>query len=83
VAYHILEVRVKSVDNWKMFKGGSDRQLDSDTEALRRGDQNGLETRVVHALNHGCSISWVFLRKLGEFTANASNTPPGECGRKV
>jgi hypothetical protein len=29
---------------------------DPDAEALKRGEQTGLDTRVVHALNYGC---WV------------------------
>jgi hypothetical protein len=26
----------------------------SDAEARKRGEQNGLDTRVVHAVNYGC-----------------------------
>ena len=32
----------------------------TDTEVLKRGEQIGLETRVVHAVNDGCCI-YVFV----------------------
>jgi len=43
-----------------------------DADTRKCGEQNGLETRVVHTLNYGFSTlaysAWVI--------ANASNTPP-------
>ncbi len=53
---------------------------DTDAEARKRGEQTGLDTLVVHAVNDGC-------RALGSMLssaeANALSTPPGEYGRKV
>ena len=52
----------------------------TDAEARKRGEQTGLDTLVVHALN---DVYWL----LGFFNlgneANALNRPPGEYGRKV
>jgi hypothetical protein len=31
----------------------------SDAEARKRGEQTGLDTLVVHAVNDGYSVSWV------------------------
>ena len=50
-----------------------------DAEARKRGEQTGLDTRVVHALNDGCWVSGVPLGAV----ANALSTPPGEYGRKA
>ena len=51
-----------------------------DTEARKRGEQTGLDTLVVHALNDVCSLSGSLL--LGG-QANAISTPPGEYDRKI
>ena len=51
----------------------------TDAEARKRGQQTGLDTLVVHALND------VYLL-LGEYLsseANARSRPPGEYGRKI
>jgi hypothetical protein len=52
----------------------------SDAQVRKRGEQTGLDTLVVHALNDGCLV-------LGgnslSAVANALSTPPGEYGRKV
>lgn len=52
----------------------------SDAEARRRGEQTGLDTLVVHAVNDVCLM-------LGDLSfgvvANAISTPPGEYGRKA
>ena len=48
----------------------------------RRGDQKGLETPVVHAVNDEDS-SLVFTQVLIRGPANALNLPPEEYGRKV
>ena len=50
-----------------------------DTEARKRGDQTGLDTLVVHAVNDEC---WLSGLKLGD-EVNAISIPPGEYGRKV
>ncbi len=51
----------------------------TDVEARKRGEQTGLDTLVVHALN---DVSWL----LGFFNlgneATAGSRPPGEYGRK-
>ena len=52
----------------------------TDAEARKRGEQTGLDTLVVHAVNDECSI-------LGNLffgiQANALSTPPGEYDRKI
>jgi len=53
---------VKSVDIWKTFDSESINQLGSDAQVRKHGDQRGLETLVVHALNNGCSTSFGILR---------------------
>ena len=56
------------------------RWVITDAEARKRGDQTGLDTLVVHALNDVCLV-------LGQqcFSAggNLLSIPPGEYGRKV
>ena len=52
----------------------------TDTEARKRGEQTGLDTLVVHAVNDEC-------QPLGDLSlsgaANALRIPPGEYGRKT
>ena len=52
----------------------------TDAHARKRGEQTGLDTLVVHALN---DVYWL----LGFFNlgneANAGSRPPGEYGRKI
>lgn len=50
----------------------------TDTETRRHGDQTGLETLVVHAVNNECSMS-IFL----DILVNALNIPPGQYDRKI
>ncbi len=49
-------------------------------QVRKRGEQTGLDTLVVHAVNDGC-------QPLGSLllsgAANALSIPPGEYGRKV
>ena len=52
----------------------------TDAEARKRGEQTGLDTLVVHAVNDGCQMSGGLLFGVA---ANALSTPPGEYGRKV
>ncbi len=53
---------------------------ETDAEVRKRGEQTGLDTLVVHAVN---DENWV----LGELSlgaeANAISSPPGGYGRKV
>ena len=53
---------------------------DTDAHARKRGEQTGLDTLVVHALNDVDQLSG--LDRLGS-EANARSRPPGEYGRKV
>ncbi len=53
---------------------------DIDAEARKRGEQTGLDTLVVHAVNDEC-LTLVGM-PIG-VAANALSTPPGEYGRKV
>ena len=50
----------------------------SDAEARKRGEQTGLDTLVVHALNDVCLIS----EKFG-VVGNLVSIPPGKYDRKV
>jgi hypothetical protein len=54
--------------------------LDTDAEARKRGEQTGLDTLVVHAVNDECQTSGSMLFGVA---ANALSIPPGEYGRKV
>ena len=51
-----------------------------DAEVRKRGEQTGLDTLVVHAVNDECQL-------LGGLpfsgAANALSIPPGEYGRKI
>ncbi len=53
---------------------------DTDAEVRKRGEQTGLDTLVVHAVNDECQLSGSIL--LGD-AANALSIPPGEYGRKI
>ena len=50
----ILSVGVKSVDIGRNTNGEGGYWLVTDTEARKRGEQTGLDTPVVHAVNDGC-----------------------------
>ena len=52
----------------------------SDAEARKRGEQTGLDTLVVHAVNDEREMSGGYPFGVA---ANARSTPPGEYGRKV
>ena len=52
----------------------------TDAETRKRGEQTGLDTLVVHALNVVCWMSGTLAFGVG---ANVLSTPPGEYGRKV
>ncbi len=52
-----------------------------DAEARKLGEQTGLDTPVVLALNDECLVSGVI--KSPGAVANALSIPPGEYGRKA
>ena len=52
----------------------------TDAEARKRGEQTGLDTLVVHAVNDGSQLSASLL--VGG-AVNALSFPPGEYGRKA
>ena len=52
----------------------------TDAEARKRGEQTGLDTLVVHAVNDECQMSGGLPFGVA---ANALSIPPGEYGRKV
>ena len=54
--------------------------LDTDAEVRKRGEQTGLDTLVVHAVNDECQSS---ASLLVSGAANALSIPPGEYGRKI
>ena len=51
-----------------------------DAQARKRGEQTGLDTLVVHALNDVCLVLGRFLLSAG---GNPLSIPPGEYDRKV
>ena len=53
----------------------------TDAEARKLGEQTGLDTPVVLALNDECLVSGVI--KSPGAVANALSIPPGEYGRKT
>ncbi len=53
---------------------------DTDTQMRKRGEQTGLDTLVVHAVND-VYLEVVALSRA--FGANALSRPPGEYGRKI
>ncbi len=57
-------------DNWAV----------TDAEARKRGDQTGLDTLVVHAVNDEYSL-WLVLT--GRSQVNTISIPPGKYGRKI
>ncbi len=54
--------------------------LVADTEARKLGEQTGLDTLVVLAVNDDHQVS---LNLLGGAVANALSGPPGDYGRKA
>ncbi len=53
---------------------------DTDAEARKRGEQTGLDTLVVHAVNDECQTSGSLLFGVAP---NGLSIPPGEYDRKV
>lgn len=53
--------------------------VETDVELRKRGDQTGLETPLVHALNYD-SCLWIWIKKLGK---QKLKNLPGEYGRKA
>ena len=56
------------------------RWTTTDAEERKLGEQTGLDTLVVHALNDAYLVWAIHLVCAG---ANALNMPPGEYGRKA
>ena len=54
--------------------------LVTDAEVRKRGEQTGLDTLVVHAVNDECQP---LESLLFSGAANALSIPPGEYGRKI
>ncbi len=54
--------------------------LDTDAEARKRGEQTGLDTLVVHAVNDECQSSGGM--PFGD-APNGLSIPSGEYGRKI
>ena len=52
----------------------------TDAEVRKRGEQTGLDTLVVHAVNDECQSSASMLVGV---TPNGLSIPPGEYGRKI
>jgi hypothetical protein len=52
----------------------------TDAEARKRGEQTGLDTLVVHAVNDECQL---LVGLPISSAANALSIPPGEYGRKI
>ncbi len=52
----------------------------TDAETRKRGEQTGLDTLVVHALNDAHLVWAIHLVRAG---VNALSEPPGEYGRKA
>ena len=52
--------------------------IDTDAKVRKRGEQTGLDTLVVHAVNYECSCL-EFFRHL----VNTLSTPPEEYNRKI
>ncbi len=52
----------------------------TDAEVRKRGEQTGLDTLVVHAVNDDC---WTVGVDPFTVEANALSSPPGEYGRKT
>jgi hypothetical protein len=64
---------VKFVDIRRNTRGEGDFLFFSDIEPRKRGEQTGLDTLVVHAVNDEC---WI-LKHFFSVEANALSTPPG------
>ena len=50
----ISNVEIKFANIRKTIGGEGEHLGPTDTEVRKRGDQTGLETLVVHAVNYGC-----------------------------
>ena len=71
---------MKFVDIGKNTSAKAALWSDTDAEVRKRGEQTGLDTLVVHALNDECQSSASML--VGD-TPNGLSIPPGEYGRKI
>ena len=71
---------MKCVEIWRNTGGEGGPWTKTDAQVRKRGEQTGLDTLVVHAVND-VDLEVVPLGVASG--ANASNRPPGEYGRKV
>ncbi len=71
---------MKCVDNVRNTKAKAGFWMVSDTEARRLGEQMGLDTPVVLAVN-GARLVWGV--DAFRAVANAISVPPGKYGRKT
>ncbi len=76
----IPSVEVKFVDIRRNTSAKAAHWLDTDAEVRKRGEQTGLDTLVVHAVNDECQTSGSMLFGV---TPNGLSIPPGEYGRKI
>ena len=76
----IPSVEVKFVDIRKNTSAKATYWLITDAEVRKRGEQTGLDTLVVHAVNDECQP---LVGLLTSGAANALSIPPGEYGRKI
>jgi len=83
----MLRGAMKCCNTFRNTTGEGTFLVKTDTNVLKHGDQTGLETPVVHALNDANSLleEWcVFIhRKKFSGIAKALNLPLGEYGRKT
>jgi hypothetical protein len=59
-----FNVGVISIDIKRTTEGEGNFLLETDIEVLKRGEQIGLETRVVHAVNDECCMCYLGMCKL-------------------
>ncbi len=76
----IPSVEVKFVDIRRTPVAKAAHWLDTDAEVRKRGEQTGLDTLVVHAVNYESQTSGGLPFGVA---VNALSSPPGEYGRKV
>lgn len=80
----MLRGAMKCCDTFRNTKGEGTCLATTDTNVLKHGDQTGLETPVVHALNDAnSSLVIVVCTRLISGIAKALNLPLGEYGRKT
>jgi len=80
----MLRVAMKCCKTFRNTNGEGACLDRTDTNVLKHGDQTGLETPLVHALNDANSLLGYLLNKSkSSGIAKALNLPLGEYGRKT